>query len=109
MIENDAFEVQLTYPDPDVAHAAAAALIGDRLAACGQIAQIRSVYTWEGAVADEPEWLLTLKTTRACLAAIEPRVRADHPYDVPQITALPIVWGSADFLAWIHETCVAPE
>lgn len=109
MTEADAFEVQITYPDASTAQAAAADLVGEGLAACGQVSEIRSVYAWQGAVADEPEWLLTLKTTGPCLAAIEARVRAGHPYDVPQITALAIARGSADYLAWIHDTARAPE
>ncbi len=109
MTETDAFEIQITYPDADSARAAATALVETRLAACGQVSEISSVYTWEGDVVEDPEWLLTAKTTGACLRAIEVRISADHPYDVPQITALPIAWGSADYLAWIHETCIAPE
>lgn len=109
MTETDAFEVQITYPDEESARAAAMVLVEAGLAACGQITGINSVFTWEGVVVDEPECLLTLKTTRACLAAIETRVSVDHPYDVPQITALPIAWGSADYIGWIHDTCRAPE
>jgi len=109
MTNTDAFEVQITYPDDDTARAAATALVEARLAACGQVTAISSVFTWEGAVVDEPEFLLTLKTTRACLAAIEARVSIDHPYDVPQITALPIAWGSAAYIGWIRDTCRAPE
>lgn len=109
MSETDAFEIQITYPAAELAREAAAALVEARLIACGQVTEITSVYPWEGEVFDEPEWLLTAKTTRACLAAIEARVLSDHPYDVPQVTALPIAWGSADYIAWIHETCQPTE
>ncbi|MZR13208.1 divalent cation tolerance protein CutA [Maritimibacter sp. DP07] len=100
----DAVEVQITYPDEAAAHGAAAMLVEARLIACGQVGRVTSVYTWEGAVEDEPEWLLTAKTLHAALPALAERVRASHPYDVPQITALPVAWSTPDYLAWIAES-----
>lgn len=104
-----AFEAQITFPTEALALAAADRLVAARLIACGQVARIDSVYAWEGKTQNDTEWLLTAKTTRACLPAIEADIRAHHPYDLPQITALPIVWGAADYLGWIETTCKAPD
>jgi periplasmic divalent cation tolerance protein len=99
----DAVEAQITYPDEASARAGAAALVEARLAACGQVSRITSVYTWEGRVEDEAEWLLTAKTLHAALPGLAAKVRETHPYDVPQITALPVVWGAQDYLDWIAD------
>ena len=104
----DCFEAQITYPSEVDAMAAADRLVTAGLAACGQIAPVTSVYAWQGAVEREPEWLLTVKTTRACLPGLERDVRARHPYEVPQITALPIAWASEAYRAWIIESCETP-
>ncbi|MAM60478.1 divalent-cation tolerance protein CutA [Maritimibacter sp. UBA3975] len=102
-MNTDAVEAQITYPDEASAHAAAAMLVEARLAACGQVSRITSVYTWEGKVEDETEWLLTAKTLFAALPKLAGKIRESHPYDVPQITALPIAWGAPDYLSWIGE------
>lgn len=109
MNDSDPFELQVAYPDEESARAAANWLVREYKAACAQIAPITSVYRWEGEVVEDTEFLLTAKTTRACLDAIEVGITADHPYELPQITALPITAGSADYLAWIADSCVAPE
>jgi periplasmic divalent cation tolerance protein len=107
-MSTDTFELQSTWPDEATARAAAIALVEARLVACAQIVGIGSVYRWQGAVEAEPEWLLTAKTTAACLPALEATIRARHPYDVPQITALAIEAGSADYIDWIKQSCEAP-
>lgn len=100
----DAVEVQITFPDESVARTTAAELVRARLAACCQIVPVASLYAWEGNVVDDAEWLLTAKTLTPALPALEATIRAGHPYDLPQITALPIAWASADYLAWIADT-----
>lgn len=104
-----AVEAQITFPDEALALAAADRLVAARLIACGQVAKVASVYVWEGATEHAAEWLLTAKTTRACLAALEADIRAHHPDAVPQITALAIAWGSADYLDWVETACQPPE
>src|SRR6266545_3655273 len=80
----------------------ARALVQERLAACGNVVPgVRSIYRWEGKVHDEGEALLVLKTTRARFEALRERVLALHPYEVPEVIALPIEAGSAPYLAWI--------
>ena len=99
----DAVEAQITYPDEATAHAAAAMLVEARLAACGQVSRITSVYAWDGKIEDEAEWLLTAKTLHGALPALAELVTAHQPYDVPQITALPVVWAAPAYLEWIKE------
>ena len=98
----DALVVLVTAPSAEQAAALARALVEARLAACGNVVPgLRSIYRWEGRVQDEPEALLVLKTTRDRLEALRERVLALHPYDVPEVLALPVEAGSAAYLAWL--------
>ncbi len=98
----DALVVLVTAPTAEQAAALARALVDERLAACGNVlAGVRSVYRWEGSVHEDAEALLVLKTTRARFEALRERVIALHPYQVPEVLALPVEAGSADYLAWI--------
>jgi periplasmic divalent cation tolerance protein len=98
----DALVVLVTAPSAEQAAALARALVEARLAACGNVVPgLRSIYRWEGQVRDEPEALLVLKTTRDRLEALRERLLALHPYDVPEVLALPVEAGSAAYLAWL--------
>ena len=98
----DALVVLVTTPTPERAAEIARALVEERLAACGNVVPgVRSIYRWEGKVQDESEALLVLKTTRARFGALRARVLALHPYEVPEVLALPVEAGSAPYLAWI--------
>jgi len=98
----DALVVLVTTPTPERAAEIARALVEERLAACGNVVPgVRSVYRWEGKVQDDAEALLVLKTTRARFEALRDRVLALHPYQVPEVIALPVEAGSARYLAWI--------
>lgn len=91
-------------PPGEGAAALARSLVEERLAACvNLIPGARSIYRWEGAVLDEPEQLLVIKTTAERYAALEARVRALHGYQVPEIIALPVERGLAAYLAWVRE------
>ncbi len=80
----------------------AAVLVEERLVACVQVVgPVRSTYRWRGAVERANEWLCHLKTTAERWPDVEARVRALHSYETPEIVALPIVAGSAPYLAWI--------
>ncbi|MCB9646504.1 MAG: divalent-cation tolerance protein CutA [Deltaproteobacteria bacterium] len=98
----DALVVYVTAPQeraPELARAVVAA----GLAACVNIVpQIRSIYRWKGEVHDEPEALLIIKTTRDGFEALRVGVVALHPYDVPEIIALPLEAGHPAYLAWIQ-------
>lgn len=98
----EALVVLVTAPTPERAAEIARALVDERLAACGNVVQgIRSIYRWEGKVQEDAEALLVLKTTRARFDALRDRVLALHPYEVPEVIALPVEAGSARYLAWI--------
>lgn len=78
------------------------ALVEARLAACAQIdGPMESTYRWDGEIVVAPEWRLTLKTRSDRLDALTAAVAERHAYDVPEIVAVPIVHGSAPYLAWI--------
>jgi periplasmic divalent cation tolerance protein len=81
----------------------AAAVVGEQLAACVNVlGPVRSIYHWQGEVCRDDEYLLLIKTTRARYAALEARVKALHAYDVPEVIAVPIESGSAQYLDWIR-------
>ena len=87
----------------EAAPALARSLVASGAAACVNVlGPIRSVYRWEGRVQDDPEHLLVVKTTAGLVPRLEARVRGLHDYDVPEVIALPIVAGSAPYLAWLR-------
>jgi len=89
-------------PDEASAQALGAALIEQRLAACvNLLAPCRSLYRWQGKVEDALEFPLLIKTTAARYAALEAAIRAGHPYELPEIIAVPITQGLPQFLAWV--------
>jgi periplasmic divalent cation tolerance protein len=100
---SDPFVVILvTVPDPECGERIARALLDERLAACvNRIGPIHSLYRWEGKVEAADEHLLVIKTRGGLRARIETAVAKLHPYEVPEVVALPIAGGSARYLAWI--------
>ena len=97
-----ALVVLVTAPSADQAAALGRALVGERLAACATLVPaVRSIYWWEGKVQDEPEALLVLKTTRDRFEGLRERTLALHPYQVPEVIALPVEAGSAPYLEWL--------
>jgi len=80
----------------------AAELISRRLAGCVQVSgPIVSSFRWQGKTETLEEWVCTIKTARAQLAAIETLMKEMHPYEVPELIATPIVGGSEKYLAWL--------
>ncbi|MHB1358155.1 MAG: divalent-cation tolerance protein CutA [Rhodocyclaceae bacterium] len=89
-------------PDEASAHSLATALIEAKLAACVNIlAPCRSVYRWQGRIEDAAEVPLLIKTTAERYAALEAAIRAQHPYELPEIIAVPIERGLPDYLSWV--------
>lgn len=89
---------------PDVASAEklARALVESRAAACVNVfSACRSIYRWQGAVEAADEIPLLIKTTRAAYPRVEEVVRAQHPYDVPELIAVPITHGLPAYLDWV--------
>jgi len=89
-------------PDRETAERLAGALVEQRVAACVNIlAPCRSVYRWKGAVQREEEHPVLIKTTAERYPALEAAIRAAHPYELPEIIAVPIERGLPAFLAWV--------
>jgi periplasmic divalent cation tolerance protein len=98
----DCVVVLVTAPDADTAARIARVLVEEKLAACGNVLpQVRSIYRWQGKVEDAGEALLLLKTGRARFKELVERVRQLHPYEVPEVIALPIEAGYDVYLDWI--------
>ena len=81
----------------------ASTLVSQKLAACVQIITTNSTYIWQGELQHEPEWLLLIKTRADLYHRIEDALLAHHSYDTPEIIQVPILRGSAAYLAWIDE------
>ena len=77
-------------------------LVEEHLAACvNLIPRIRSIYRWQGKVEDATEWMLLIKTSRDRYDSLTTVLEAAHSYELPEVLALPIVAGSANYLAWL--------
>jgi periplasmic divalent cation tolerance protein len=89
-------------PDRAAAEKLADALIEKRVAACINIlAPCRSVYRWQGAVQHDEEHPVLIKSTQAAYPALEAQIRALHPYELPEIIAVPIEHGLPAYLDWV--------
>ena len=89
-------------PDRAAAEKLADALIEKRVAACINIlAPCRSVYRWQGAVQHDEEHPVLIKSTREAYPALEAQIRALHPYELPEIVAVPIERGLPAYLDWV--------
>ncbi len=98
-------------PDMEAAKALARRLIDLNLAACVQLQPgVQSIYRWDGRVCEEQEVALMVKTTAAQWPAISAFIKQNHPYDVPEIIAQPIIHSDPDYARWVvAETRVAPN
>jgi periplasmic divalent cation tolerance protein len=95
--------VLTTCPDEAAAVRIARELVESGLAACvSRMGPVHSTYRWQGAVQDEPEVLLVIKTVTARYPELEMRLKSIHPYEVPEILAVSVTAGSADYLSWLR-------
>jgi len=98
----DALVVITTAETKEDAGRLAHLLVERELAACVQVLpQITSVYRWQGRVEQAAETLLLIKTTRAAFPRLEAAIKENHPYQTPEIIALPVEAGSNDYLDWL--------
>ena len=103
MPHTDAVVVLTTVANPIEGEMLIKGLLDRRLIACGtMLPGARSIYRWEGRVADEPETVLLLKTRSGVLHAIEQAFIELHPYKVPELLALSATSGLAKYVAWIN-------
>jgi len=92
-----------TCPDEKEAKKLAADLVANRLAACVQLSDVVSFYTWKGDTCIDNEIRLVIKTKKQLYAAVQTYIKAHHSYDVPQIVQVPIEQGLDDYLDWINQ------
>lgn len=98
----DPLIVLTTLPDAPSAQQLATLLVDSGLAACVNIlAPAQSVYRWQGKLETSQEVPLLIKTRAACYAAVEAAIKNHHPYQLPEIIAIPVTHGLPDYLAWI--------
>ena len=98
----DFIQVMTAIGSKEDAQKVANAIVEQRLAACVQvIGPITSTYWWQGAIETAEEWLCLIKTRQDLYERVEQALRESHPYDEPEILALPVLAGSKSYLQWI--------
>jgi periplasmic divalent cation tolerance protein len=99
-----------TAPSAEAGCAIVRKLVELRLVACGTVVPGGvSIYRWRGAIEEQDEVLVVLKTTAERWPELEEKLPGLHPYEVPELIALPVVWGHAPYLRWLsEETAVEP-
>ena len=104
-MNNETLVVFCTCPDPHCAESIARTLVEEQLGACVNIIPaIRSVYMWQGRLETGDESLIMIKTTQQRYDALQHRLQSLHPYELPEIIAVPITTGLPGYLSWIGET-----
>ncbi|ACB40398.1 divalent-cation tolerance protein CutA [Pyrobaculum neutrophilum] len=94
--------VFITAPDRDSGRKIARHLLERRLAACVNMTPVSSMYWWEGKIEEADEVLLVVKTTTDKLDQLVKEAKAVHPYQVPEVIAVPVVGGLAEYLDWVR-------
>ena len=84
-------------------------LVDERIVACGTMVGATSIFRWEGAVSEESETLVLLKTSRERWHDLEAAVKRRHPYDVPELLALPVEAGLDAYLNWVNRETSTTE
>lgn len=102
----DIIVIYCTVPDKKTAEKIAKTLVKEKLAACVSIVdKIQSFFAWDGNLCDEKELLLMIKTKRTNFDKIRFLIEEQHPYNVPEVIALPVVNCSEEYMRWlVHET-----
>lgn len=97
--------VYVTTPSKEIGKGLANSIISNRLAACvNQIPGIESTYWWNGKVVSDTEVLLMIKTRESLFNALSRHVKANHPYEVPEVIAVAITEGSKEYIQWLKES-----
>lgn len=96
--------VVTTIDSAESADQLARTIVEARVGACAQVTgPIKSIYWWDGAIQSEPEWQIWIKTTTDQLDALTAHIKANHPYDVPEVVATPILGGNPAYLQWLTD------
>jgi periplasmic divalent cation tolerance protein len=102
--------ILVTCPKRPVGERIARTLVSEGLAACVNVVPgLTSTYRWQGKICRDSEILLIIKTRRRLLSALTDRVKALHPYTVPEVIALPLTGGSSAYLAWVADSTSEPS
>ena len=97
--------VLTTCPTAETAESLATALVTEGLAACvNHVPGVHSTYIWSGQLQQDNEILLLIKTTADRLAELETRLKALHPYELPELVAIPAAGGSDAYLQWVRDS-----
>jgi len=95
--------VLCTCPDGTAAAHLAETLVDEALAACvNRLPGVVSTFRWEGRVQQETETLLLIKSTQERLVALTARIRDLHPYELPEVVAVPVLGGLEEYLDWVR-------
>lgn len=96
-----------TSPDKESAEKIARQLINDKIAACVNILPgLTSIFPWQGKIETEQEHLLLIKTRKDRYQSVEKSIQTNHPYEIPEIIAIPVENGLAEYMQWI-ESCLS--
>jgi periplasmic divalent cation tolerance protein len=107
---SEALVIFCTCPDQDTAARLASGLVERRLAACVNVLPgIRSIYRWQEGISEDEEVLMVIKAMNAGFPALEEWLSKNHPYDVPEIVAMPVSRISAGYRDWIEASTVREE
>jgi periplasmic divalent cation tolerance protein len=96
-------QVSTAFEKKEDAGRLAGILLEKRLAACVQIMAVESLYRWKGRIEKASEYLCVIKTRKSLYGEIESEIIRNHPYEIPEIAALPICAGSPGYLGWIED------
>ena len=96
-----------TYPDRAAALRAARRVVGTGLAACVNITDVTSVYTWQGRIEEDPECLAVFKTTRRASKALARSIVGAHPYEVPEVVEIGLRGADRQYAQWLAESTAA--
>ena len=104
-IETEFCVVLLTAPSEEAARTISSELLAQNLAACvNLVPSVRSLYRWKGEICDDQEVLMIVKCrSESFIEKLVPAVKKIHPYEVPEIIALPVIQGAQDYLSWMGE------
>jgi periplasmic divalent cation tolerance protein len=103
-------QIVTTVPDDDQARRLARLMVSRRMAACVQITgPIFSVYPWQGKIEQSEEWRLLIKTQARMFGPICAFLRDNHPYELPQVVALPIEDASPEYAQWVAQQLAPPD
>lgn len=102
----DVLVVLATFPSEESARQIGTALVSRQLAACVNLVPgVRSIYRWDGRVQEDAEVLAVIKTTSRRFTALRDALVESHPYDVPEVLAIPVAAGFEGYLAWVRGAC----